>query len=220
MIKHPPHKIWNERFHPKSKRRVILADDLWMDQWKQNLIDITNKQALDLGCGCGLDSLYLSGLGFKVTAIDFSEEALNICKENAPDVNLMRHDISETLPFSKNQFGVISANLSLHYFDKQMTHRIIADIHRCLDKNGVLMVCLNSTKDIHYGAFGETEIEPNFFVSGGMSKRFFDRPSIDYFFNSLWSIIHVEEMTTHKYGPPKKRWEVILKKEDGDINWK
>mgnify|MGYP003972194303 CR=1 FL=1 len=215
MVKQPLHKIWNKRFHPKSKRRVVLLEDLWMDRWKQNILDIKKKQALDLGCGCGLDSLYLYKQGFEVTAVDFSKGALEICKENAPDAELIMHDISKPLPFNREQFGIISASLSLHYFDKSTTHQVLADIHRCLDKNGILMVRLNSTKDIHFGAFGESEIEPNYFMSGGMSKRFFDRQSIEYFFNSYWLKVHVEEMITHKYGPPKQLWEVILKKMDG-----
>lgn len=212
MVEQSQHRTWNKRFHPKSKRRTMLLDDLWMDRWKQNITDIKKKQALDLGCGCGLDSLNLHKLGFEVTSVDCSEEALEICKENAPEVKLIKHDISKSLPFSTEQFGIISANLSLHYFDNKTTHKILADIHRCLDNKGLLMVRLNSIKDIHYGALGETETEPNYFISEGVSKRFFDRQSVEYFFGSRWIKVHVEEMTTNKYGPPKQLWEIILKK--------
>lgn len=183
-----------------------------MERFKQNILNTGNKNALDIGCGCGFDSLYLFNLGFKVTVVDFSQEALDICQKNVPEVDLVMHDIRQTFPFKNNQFGIISANLSLHYFDEKTTHQIISDIFRCMDNDGILMICLNSTKDIHYGAAGEPEIEPNYILSRGLPKRFFDRASIDYFFGRQWSIFHQEETTTHKYGKPKERWEMMLKK--------
>jgi SAM-dependent methyltransferase len=212
MCNQPSYKIWNKRFQANVHNKSVLLDDLWMDCWKQDILRTENKSALDLGCGCGLDSLYLSNLGFKVTSVDFSQEALDICQKNVPEAELVLHDISQRFPFKNNQFGIISANLSLHYFNEQTTHQIISDIYRCLDEGGTLMVCLNSTKDIHYGAVGEAEIEPNYYLSRGLPKRFFDRPSIDYFFDRHWSIIQSEETTIHKYGNPKVRWEIMLKK--------
>lgn len=44
---------------------------------------------------------------------------------------------------------------------------------------GILLVQLNSTKDVNHGAVGHEEIEPGFYLVNGERKRFFDQDSID-----------------------------------------
>ena len=46
-------------------------------------------RALDLACGSGRHSLYLAGLGWKVTAVDFSEVALELLQSRAAERNLI-----------------------------------------------------------------------------------------------------------------------------------
>ncbi len=42
-------------------------------------------RAIDLGCGTGVDSVYLAGRGFEVTGVDFSEVAIRRARESVLD---------------------------------------------------------------------------------------------------------------------------------------
>lgn len=46
------------------------------------------RNVLDLGCGIGRHALYLAHLGLNVTALDSSEEALNVLRKTAAEKKL------------------------------------------------------------------------------------------------------------------------------------
>ena len=54
---------------------------------------IEGKEVLDLGIGQGQNSIFLSNFGFQVTGVDYSKQALEISKENCPNLNLVQDDI-------------------------------------------------------------------------------------------------------------------------------
>lgn len=46
---------------------------------------ITPGRAIDLGCGAGIEAIYLSKNGFDVTGVDFSATAIKLARKNAQD---------------------------------------------------------------------------------------------------------------------------------------
>ena len=50
-------------------------------------VNLRGKKILDVGCGGGILSEALSNLGAEVTAIDASEETINIAKAHGKEVN-------------------------------------------------------------------------------------------------------------------------------------
>lgn len=74
---------------------------------------------LDVACGKGRHSLYLSEKGFDVTGIDLSEESIRAAKELEHDnLNFYQHDMR--LPFRINYFDVVfNFFTSFGYFDCQ-----------------------------------------------------------------------------------------------------
>ena len=77
---------------------------------------------------------------------------------------------------------------------------------------GVLLCRLNSTEDRNFGADGNEEIEPNYFLVDGQPKRFFDESTVRRLFADNWSTIALEHITTDKYRKRKAAWEVILER--------
>lgn len=174
-----------------------------MNRWEIFLGRKKKDIALDIGCGIGLDTKYLTEMGYTVISIDISGESLAICRQELPDNTFLQVDIRDGLPFSKNSFQIINANLSLHYLSWQKTKKLINNIHSCLNTGGIFFVRLNSTKDANFGSIGHEEIEPNLFQVHGEQKRFFDNRAINKLFGSEWKSNSIEELTINRYSKPK-----------------
>jgi len=121
-------QYWNNIYESKKEKKPIY--DLWLDKYKYILDKSKEKSIIDLGCGSGVDSLYLMERGYKVIACDYSEEASSIVNKDLPIVEAMKIDISKTLPFEDESIEVIIADLSLHYFNDDTTKIIVKEIKR------------------------------------------------------------------------------------------
>lgn len=140
---------WNETHKKFSSGKIVY--DNWLDDYK----DVLNKcktKVLDLGCGVGNDSLYLTEKGFDVIACDYSDIAIEKINKEFNNVETKIVDISKHLPFEDNSFDLIIADLSLHYFDENTTKNIMREIKRILVPNGYLIARVNSVEDINHGA--------------------------------------------------------------------
>ena len=159
--------------------------------------------------------MYLIKNGKKVISLDYSEIAIQKIKENIPETTTVLHDISKPLPFEKNSAEIVISDLSLHYFSKEVTNQVIAEISRVLMPNGHLLLRVNSTNDNNYGACSGEKIEDNFYLvedkeKKKMPKRFFDEADIREFFKD-WEIEYINEEKMDRYGNGKILWKVCLK---------
>ena len=200
---------WNEGYkkYPLQEPKY----DSWLDKYNEILQKSKNTPIIDLGCGLGNDSLYLSERGYHVISCDFSEEAIKRVKMYVPNAETMIFNMNNGLPFADCNAEIVIANLSLHYFSINDTNKIIGEISRVLKIDGVLLCRLNSTKDENAGAGMGSIIEKNYYQIGDKKKRFFDKETIEKVF-SQWKIINMEEYTIKKYKLPKILWEVCLQK--------
>lgn len=194
-------------------RNVSDSDDLWLERWKTILESCRAGSLLELGCGGGRDTRYLTGLGVKVVAADYSAEALDLCRRRAPRADLRPIDLREPLPFADGAFSVVVASLCLHFFQWSVTLAIMAEISRCLGPGGYLLLRVNSTRDLLPGAVGHTEVEPNLFEAGGRLKRFFDREAVLRLIGAGWQLHALEELEVGRYRAPKFLWEAVLEKQ-------
>ena len=191
---------WNQT-HKKYLEKQIVYDN-WLDGYKEVLGKCKTK-VLDLGCGCGNDTLYLTEKGFDVIACDYSEVAIGKIKQNFSNVETKLINISQTLPFEDQTFDLIVADLSLHYFDEQTTKRIMKELKRILKKNGNLIARVNSTEDVNHGAGQGEKLEENFYFVEGYNKRFFSVADAEKFF-SIIGPLNVKCTDMLRYAKPKK----------------
>jgi cyclopropane fatty-acyl-phospholipid synthase-like methyltransferase len=164
--------------------------DMWESKWKKlaNYLSETEfakksfsfikdknfNSLLDLGCGDGKDTLFFAKNGFKVTAIDFSKTAIDhlkgrINQEKIEDITPLIMNLEE-LDFNK-KFDVIYANLTLQYFNDEITTKIFNDLHNLLNKGGFLFVKCKSSEDLLYGQ-GE-KLEEDYFLLNDEKRHFF-----------------------------------------------
>lgn len=78
-----------------------------------------NDKILGIGCGTAVDEIYLSHLGYRVKAIDISEEVLKLARLNNDyfhgQVDFLLADILK-LPFGDNEFMVCFSQGVLEHF--------------------------------------------------------------------------------------------------------
>ena len=205
--------ILDSRYARHGTAGMYHSADPWLTRWMHIIETGRNDKVLDLGCGSGPDSRFLSEQGYEVVAADYSPEALRLCRQAAPRATQHEVDLRDPLPFPDREFRIVIASLSLHYFSWDLTLRIMTEIRRCVQPAGYLLIRVNSNRDIHHGAGDYRELEPNLLLVGGeMVKRFFDRDGVTRLIAGDWITLNIEEMTVNKYTSPKVLWEVVLQR--------
>ena len=201
---------WNN-IHKEYNRSDIVFDD-WLEKF-DDLIMRTPKPILDLGCGSGNDTLYLISKGKDVISCDQSENAIQNIIKNFPEVKEAKcFNMLDGLPFEKESFDVIIADLCLHYFSEADTKAILSEINRILTPRGHLIFRVNSINDVNHGAGKGLEIEPHLFeLESKEIKRFFDEEDIRYFFQDFEIEFLNEEIMT-RYQKPKPLYRVCVTK--------
>ena len=164
--------------------------------------DCTNKNVLDLGCGNGAVSIHLHNQNAQVTACDFSEEALKALHVIEPQIEIVRFDMRTPFPFIESYFDVVVAELSLHYFSKRTTRKILSEISRVLVPKGLLIARVNSTRG-EYPPTGAERIAKDYYLVGGITKHFYSMNSFKSLFDTSWEVVEIEEQETYKYRSKK-----------------
>ena len=201
--------FWNNSYKTYSTDGKVYSS--WLDKYV-DVIDRCKTKVLDLGCGIGYDSYYLTQRGLDVIACDFSEMALSRIKENVENVETMLLDFSEKLPFEDESFDLVIADLSLHYFDTKTTEKIMKEIKRIIAPKGFLLARVNSIYDVNHGAGEGEKIEDNFYFVKGYNKRFFTIEDAEKFFSIIGNATVCEEDMS-RFNKPKKVIEIQVEKE-------
>jgi SAM-dependent methyltransferase len=97
--------------------------------------DSGEREALDLGCGAGLNLDHLAKYARPV-GTDFSEEALRFCRERG-HLRLCKADAAE-LPFRDGQFDIITALDVVEHLDDDLA--ALVELRRTLRPGGLLVV--------------------------------------------------------------------------------
>jgi SAM-dependent methyltransferase len=95
----------------------------------------SNSHILDAGCGSGRDSLYFLRRGYKVTALDASEELAKIASQliSQPVLNISFQQIK-----FENEFDGIWASASLLHINSNEIDDVLQLLAKSLKQNGIL----------------------------------------------------------------------------------
>ena len=200
---------WNNIYKNITNNKPTY--DLWLNKYKHILDKNKDTTIIDLGCGTGSDTLYLTERNYKVLSCDYSEEALKIVRKYIANSETSQLDLTQKLPFEDESASVIIADLSLHYFNDAATKKIIQEIKRVLKPKGYLIGRLNSVNDKNYGALTGQKIEKHFYLTESGYKRFFNKEDIEYYFKEF-EIKHCTEESMMRYGDEKIAWEFAVQK--------
>lgn len=76
---------------------------------------LTGKNILDMGCGLGTTTGYISKMGLNCIGIDFNTDAIEYCQKTYPRCNFQIAN-AEQLPFEDGYFDTIILRDVLHHF--------------------------------------------------------------------------------------------------------
>lgn len=103
-------------YHILYKDRDYTEAGLFIDNITSYLNLPENAKVLDLACGKGRHSVYLSKLGYDVTGADLSENSINEAKKHETNgLHFMVHDMRK--PFEQKFDAVCNLFTSFGYFD-------------------------------------------------------------------------------------------------------
>lgn len=100
-------------------------------------------KVLDMGCGGGRNALYLSRLGFDVTAVDINPNAIGmlqsiIGQEGITTIDARRHDLNQANLGEVYDF--IACTVTLMFLDPARVDAVIADMQHCTRPGGYNLV--------------------------------------------------------------------------------
>lgn len=141
-------EIWNEHYS-RLKSRLSYPDE--------NLVRILSrlegngKVALDFGAGSGRHSVLLKSFGYKVTALDYTENSLKLISELDPEIETKL--VGELpYPFKDESIDILITWGVLHYNSPEIIKKMITEYRRILKKDGFLVGTMRADRDTYLGA--------------------------------------------------------------------
>jgi len=144
---------WNSygdvNFAKNAKGDLIIskspleAHDQLNEIFKSELPCVEGKKILDLGCGLGKMSVYLSKQGAEVTGIDIGDKLIESAKRlavhNQVNCKFVIAD-SAHLPFEKEKFDIVICLGVLHHLKQCDVEPTVKEIYRVLKKDGKFFI--------------------------------------------------------------------------------
>ena len=107
-----------------------------------------------------------------------------------------------------NEFDIVFANLSIHFFNEEDTQKLLNEIHRILKPNGLFIGSVNSTSAYEFIKDHVTEIEKNYYASNGRNVRLFDESQFEMYFKNFDKVV-LNEVIEKRFKHSKNMWEFI-----------
>jgi len=129
------------------------------------------------------------------------------------NIKTVLQDMSESLKFFDDEFDIVFANLSIHFFSEEETKKLLSEIKRILKPSGLFIGSVNSTSAYNYIKEHAIKIEENFYNSKGRTVRLWDEKSFSFFFQEFEKVVLVE-LIEERFQKQKNKWEFIFRKRD------
>lgn len=176
---------WEKKYETTPK----LLENRPQSKKLEKAIEFTDgKNALDVACGSGRNSIFLAKNGFNVTSIDISQLALKTLEEqNINNITTKQVDL-DTFEFEKESYDLI---IMINFLDRNLFQKLL----HALKKDGVFLI---ETYMFHE----ENEkppSNPNFLLKKDELKEFFEKKAkiLDYdeFFNESYELYKMRKQS-------------------------
>ncbi|UHA75747.1 class I SAM-dependent methyltransferase [Paenibacillus sp. 481] len=139
-------------FHDEKNRSTYAkreADATWIAKIN-DIVNVRQKQVVDIGCGGGIYSKALAEMGAEcVTGVDFSEQMLVSARENSqsyPNIQFsVGNALDTTLPCE--QYDIVLQRAIIHHIQDQDLQVCFEEAYRLLKQGGTLVVQNRTPED-------------------------------------------------------------------------
>ena len=207
---HAGAEFWDEFF----RRKLDSGDDLdWAGEWTRPFLDPLReagvRTVLELGCGTGNDAARLAAVGYWVTAVDLSGEAIARARARfGPLATFLVADITRPLPFPDGAFDAVMSNVAVHMFPDDVTRAVFAQVRRLVRAGGLFVFHVNSLQDrpLRARALPARELEPDYVAEdSGQTMHFFSEAYLRELLSGWQQVQLVPVLIPHrKTGEPFK----------------
>lgn len=123
------------------------TSDTWWISGTDKFISLFKKDdlILDIGCGAGWKTKYLTERGLKVIGMDISENMLRLAKKRNPSSEFIIGDMRKEIKTNK-KFDGIFAQASLLHISKKDLANTLKNILKVLKKNGFLYIAVKELR--------------------------------------------------------------------------
>jgi SAM-dependent methyltransferase len=121
--------------------------DTWWEEGTDMFLSFVKKDGriLDVGCGGGQKSVYMSSKGYSVVSTDLSESMLEVSRSNFPKGEFYVYDILKPAPFKEKFDGIFAQAVLLHISKKEIQH-VISNLVSLLNSGGYFYVAVKELK--------------------------------------------------------------------------
>jgi ubiquinone/menaquinone biosynthesis C-methylase UbiE len=188
---------WNELFESAKfrwRKPHPSVVDLVHEMEKRGL-----HRVLDLGCGAGRHTIYLSASGFEVVGMDPAQVGLVHSAKGLIEHGLPRRLVRagmDHLPFPDESFHCVISIYVIHHNDIRGIKRAMGEIERVLLPDGLVLAMVLSRGDFKHGDGREIEEETFITASGaesGVPHHFFSREEVAERFKNFETLRLVPE---------------------------
>ncbi len=158
-----------------------------------------NARVLDLGCGEGRNTIYLSRIGFQGVGLDLSRKAVKVLNNNLFEEEVRGQGMvgdARRLPLRTASFDGVLAHHLLDHLDGQGFAAAVAEVGRVLKPGGVLLLTMGNFAHLRGGREVTCRDDGSIVFTSGPNKGMLVRPFQDAALSELgrqgWQILKDE----------------------------
>ena len=191
---------WNKALLEMPERWTEVADEMF--SFTSEMRKHQCQSVYDLGCGVGRHTVFLAQQGFRVSASDISNSAIENTRANLQqanvDASLHQLDMSEW-PFDDGQFDAVVAFNVIYHAACNEIETILAQINRVLRPQGLLFITFKSVLDSQCGQgdkLASFTWAPTSGIEKGIPHYYVDETEVKRLLQDfeLVSMIHKQEL--------------------------
>lgn len=199
--------VWeNEYRDPKlvtlSNEPIKSLKDFTRYIRREHNLELSNLNILDLGCGNGKNSIYISeqGDGNKIYGMDISETAIILAKQAYPVGDFRVGNFGKTFPYPDKHFDIILDITSSNSLSESEREIYLNEINRTIKSGGFLFVralCKDGDSNAknllnsNPGKEKDTYIMPEL----GLTERVFSKEDFISQYSNSFELLYLDKET-------------------------